>query len=119
LKDLGGEQFPLSPEWHLVGGAEYRWAVGRGREAFVGSNVTFQSSSNADLGNIPVLRLNPYAVVDARAGMGFGDRWTLEVFVRNLADQDYATFVSTVAPDVIVRYTGRPRTFGLRLGYRL
>lgn len=119
LRDLGGEQFPLSPEWHLVGGAEYRWAVGRRREAFVGSNVTFLSSSNADLGDIPVLRLNPYAVVDARAGMGFGDRWTLEVFVRNLANQDYATFVSTVAPDVIVRYTGRPRTFGLRLGYRL
>jgi outer membrane receptor protein involved in Fe transport len=33
LKDLAGERFPLSPTWHLVGEAEYRWAAGRGPRA--------------------------------------------------------------------------------------
>jgi outer membrane receptor protein involved in Fe transport len=119
LKDLAGERFPLSPTWHLVGEAAYRWAAARGREAYVAANTSFQSPSNADLGDIPVLRIAPYAVVDARAGMTFTRGWTAELFVRNLADQRYASFVSTAAPDVIVRFPGRPRSFGLRLAHRL
>ncbi|MET3726242.1 TonB-dependent receptor [Sphingomonas trueperi] len=82
-------------------------------------NSSFQSPSNADLGDIPVLRIAPYAVVDARAGMTFARGWTAELFVRNLAGQAYASFISTAAPDVIVRFPGRPRSFGLRLARRL
>ena len=119
LRDLSGERFPLTPAWQLVGDAGYRWRVGEGVEAFVGANVKYQSAADADLGEIEALALDPYALVDLRAGLRIGERWSAQAFVSNVGNQRYATFVSTVSPDVNVRFTGAPRIVGLRFGLNL
>lgn len=120
LRNLGGEDFPLTPRWQLIGDAAYRWAIGRGTsEAFIGASVKYQSTSFADLGDISALRLNPYATIDLRAGARIDDRWTVQAYVSNLADQHYGTYVGTVSPDVTVRFTGAPRIIGMRVGVEI
>lgn len=119
-RDLGGEPFPLTPKWQLFGNMGYRRTVGSGgSEVFAGASIKYQSGTNADLGEIAALYLNPYAIVDLRAGVTVNGSWTVQAYVTNVADQKYGTFTSTVSPDVNVRFTGMPRTFGLRASYRL
>lgn len=116
--DLSGERFPLTPGWHLTGGADYRWEINEGWKPFFGAHVSYQSRTNAGLGNLPLLAMPGYALIDARAGVSWG-RWAGEMFVQNLGGARYATFISAVSPDTVVRLAGRPRTLGLRLSYQL
>jgi len=116
--NLSGQRFPLTPGWHLTGDAEYRWGMGEAWKPFVGADVSYQSRTNAGLGNQPLLDMPGYALADARAGVSWA-RWTGQMFVQNLGGARYATFVSAVSPDTIVRLAGRPRTLGVRLSYRL
>jgi outer membrane receptor protein involved in Fe transport len=98
------EPFPLTPKWQLFGNVGYRRTVGSGgSEVFAGASIKYQSGTNADLGEIAALYLNPYAIVDLRAGVTVNGSWTVQAYVTNVADQKYGTFTSTVSPDVNVR----------------
>jgi iron complex outermembrane receptor protein len=53
-----------------------------------------------------------------RAGVASpDDKWRLTVFGRNITDEFYILNAST-ASDAIVRYVGRPATWGVTFGYR-
>lgn len=116
--NLSGEHFPLTPGWHLNGGAEYRWRNGGTWQPFAGADVSYVSKTDAGLGAVSLLDMTGYAIVDLRAGTTWR-AWTGQVFVQNVGDARYATFVSAVSPDTVIRLAGRPRTFGIRLSYRL
>jgi iron complex outermembrane receptor protein len=60
-----------------------------------------------------------FALVNARAGLGFGQAWRVDAFVNNLTNQEAATSVSTVPGPVHDRayFVGRPRTVGLNVSY--
>ena len=53
--------------------------------------------------------------MDARIGIGSNDgSWQVTAFARNLTDKTY--FYSTLQTvDVLTRYYGQPRTFGVTL----
>jgi outer membrane receptor protein involved in Fe transport len=71
----------------------YRRTVGSGgSEVFAGASIKYQSGTNADLGEIAALYLNPYAIVDLRAGVTVNGSWTVQAYVTNVADQKYGTF---------------------------
>ena len=60
-----------------------------------------------------------FALVNARAGFGFGRAWRVDAFVSNITNQEAATAVSTTPGPLHNRadYVGRPRTVGLELHY--
>jgi iron complex outermembrane recepter protein len=87
-------------------------------EAWLGGNLSHQSSTNAAFGQLPILDIDSYTLVDFRAGFGAADgQWSVMGFIRNAFDKYYWTN-STKVLDTTVRYTGRPQTFGLTASVR-
>jgi iron complex outermembrane recepter protein len=118
LAELGGEAFPLTPPWQLTGSADYEAPLSGALQGFVGTTAAYQDGTNSALGELPLLRLGAYTLVDLRAGVRAGPGWEVGLYVRNLFDENYATFVSTISPDVANRLAGRPRTYGLSVRFR-
>lgn len=116
--NFGGEPFPYTPKYQLSSDFEYRWSVGQRLEAWLGANVAYQSKTNAAFGQLPVLAIDAYTLVDFRAGISSDQgKWSASVFLRNAFDKYYWSNATKIL-DTTVRYAGRPRTFGLSLSYR-
>ncbi len=119
LKQLSSEAFPLTPKWQLTGDLQYDFPVSSTLNFFIGGDATYQSKTNAALGEEPILNVKAYALADARIGIhDASDVWRLTGWVHNVANKYYWTNVVTNGPDVAIRYAGMPRTFGLTGSYR-
>jgi iron complex outermembrane receptor protein len=119
LVDFKGEAFPNTPKWQLVSDANYRWPVSGNLDAFVGGGVTYQSETNSQLGNLPLLNVKGYTLVDLRAGVESQDRrWKVSAWGRNVGNTFYATTINRDL-DTTVRFAGMPATYGLTLSYRV
>jgi outer membrane receptor protein involved in Fe transport len=117
LVDFKGEAFPNTPKWQLVSDASYRWPVSGTVNAFVGGGVSYQSETNSQLGNLPLLNVKGYTLVDLRAGVESQDRrWKLSAWGRNVGNTFYATTINRDL-DTTVRFAGMPATYGLTLSY--
>ncbi|MBS0480444.1 MAG: TonB-dependent receptor [Proteobacteria bacterium] len=117
--EMGGEAFPLTPDWQINGDADYEFPLSGSLNGFLGGGVTYQAATNGGLGNLALFKIDAYALVDLRAGIATpGGKWRLTAYVRNLTDKFYSTVVTQPGPDAVIRYTGQPRTFGLTLSYR-
>lgn len=115
--DLTGKGFNFSPEWTALGDIEYRFPVSSSMEAFIGADVTYNSSTYGDLAESPELRLDSYTLFGLRAGIAAADnRWQAMLWGRNISDEYYATN-ATVGIDTIWRMTGRPATYGITVGF--
>lgn len=113
-----GSAFPNSPKWQGNAGAEYKWPVSSGLEAFVAGNLTYRSSTNGDFNDNSQLRIDSYSLLDARAGVESGDgKWSVQLWGRNLTDKYYWTS-QTARLESIVRNVGMPRTYGISGTYR-
>jgi outer membrane receptor protein involved in Fe transport len=113
--DLDGKSFNFSPKWTALADAEYRFPVSAGLEAFVGADVTYNSSTYGDLAHSPELELPKYTLIGARLGVT-ADRWQAMLWGRNITDEHYATN-TTIGIDTIYRLTGMPATYGVSFGY--
>jgi outer membrane receptor protein involved in Fe transport len=119
LTDFNGEAFPNTPKWQLVSSIDYHWALNDRLDGFVGGNVTYQSSTNSQLGDLPLLKIDAYTLLDLRAGVESHDgAWRLSVFGRNVTNAYYWTAANHDL-DTTVRFAGMPATWGVRLDYRL
>jgi iron complex outermembrane receptor protein len=118
IVDLKGEPFPATPEWQVIGNANYTYPVSSAWSAFFGGGVTYQSSTNAAFGLAPALRMNAYALVDLRAGVETPDgRWRLQFWGKNVTNQYYAVNIAHVS-DTIATTTGMAATYGVTLSSR-
>jgi outer membrane receptor protein involved in Fe transport len=116
--DIEGEAFPNAPRWQVVSDAEYSAPVSAGLKGYLGGNLSYRSSSNAAFGENPTFRLRPYALVDLRVGLGSADdRWTAELWGRNVFNRFYWTNVN-YAVDSISRAPGMPGTYGVTVRTR-
>jgi iron complex outermembrane recepter protein len=117
--NLSGESFPLTPKFQMVADGEYEFGVTDGLNAFVGMHATYQSATNAGLGDLPIFDIDAYALVDARAGVRSANgKWSIAAYIDNLTNRYYWTYTSYSGADAIARYAGRPETAGLRMSYR-
>jgi iron complex outermembrane receptor protein len=117
-QQFGGEPFPLTPKWQVIGGAAYEWPVGEALKAFVNLDATYQSHTNGSFGRPAVLDIESYTTVDGRIGVkSEDDRWRASLWVRNLFDAYYYTNAAR-GLDTIYRQPGRPRMFGVAVTYR-
>jgi iron complex outermembrane recepter protein len=119
IQDYSGTRFPYTPKVQTSSDVQYSWPVGERLSLFVGGSMTYTSSTNTALGYLPEFALPSYTLLDARAGVEAADqRWRVSIWSRNLTNKYY--WVNAVkAGDALVRYTGRPVTFGLTLSTRL
>lgn len=110
-----GDAFPYTPKYQLVLDGQYETPITSNLNAFAGLNANYRSATTSGFGDDPRLDIDTYTVVDARAGVEAADgAWQASVFVRNLTDEYYWNNVARTS-DVIRRYTGAPRSFGISL----
>ena len=117
-QSFAGNKFAYSPEWELSGLIHYEWTLGRDRVLGLSTNANYSSESEGELSNNPVFRRDAYVLAGAQLTFGPADRrWELRGFVNNIFDEVYYTS-QTRSSDVAVRYTGRPRTYGLSASFQ-
>lgn len=117
-QDFGGEPFPNTPRFQGTLSGEYKFAIAHGREVFAGVDYSYRTSTNSQLGRNPLTAIREYGLLDLRAGVQSHDgNWRVMAFGKNVTDQYYWTAAYRV-PDTVVRYTGRPATYGVAFTYQ-
>jgi len=117
-QDFGGEPFPNTPKYQVVATGDYRFPLTESLNAFVGADVRYASRTNSQLGKQALTSVRAYTLVDLRAGVETPDgRWRLTAWGRNVGDTYYWSGAYRTT-DTVVRFAGRPATFGLALRYR-
>ena len=134
-KDFSGEPFPNAPKTQGNLDVQYEWKAYGEWTAFVGGNVNYQSDTTGfffdrckevgkpctkrdypGLAGDSDLKINERALLDLRAGIE-GGPWRATAFVRNATNKYYWNQNQHVN-DVLVKFTGMPRTYGITLAYR-
>jgi outer membrane receptor protein involved in Fe transport len=116
--DQSGTPFPFSPKWHVVSDVEYAFPVGSDMRAFVGGSVTYNSKTFAGVGALDLLRIDPFVLVDLRAGVeGRDGRYRLWIWGKNVGDTYYWSNVLAYG-NAISRFVGEPATYGISLSRR-
>jgi len=111
--DLSGKSFNFSPKWTGTADVEYRAPVAAGIEAFIGGDMLYNGVAYADLAQTPSLRIAPYTLFGARAGVADADgTWSVTVWSKNLTNK-YYWYNTQVGYDTIWRLTGMPATYGI------
>ena len=135
-KDFSGQPFPNAPKKQANIDIQYEWNVGDGHIAFVGINTNYQDATKGfffDSCNEPGvpctkevhpflignsdLEINSRALTDVRAGVEMANGWRVHAWARNVTNKYYWNQVQHVN-DVLLRFTGMPRTYGLTVSYR-
>ena len=127
--DLKDNELPFAPEVSASLAAEYAWPIVTSIDAFVRLEGTHRAKTYPDVQNNPRDRLDSYSLLNARAGLRFGEgRWTLEAYARNLTDERYAvnrttqrpllSFLPPFAYDETTTTFGAPRMYGVKLTTR-
>ncbi len=66
--------------------------------------------------------LSGYALVNARAGVGFGEQWQVDAYVSNITNSQGISsynYTAAFAPHNYAYIVSRPRTIGLQVNYSL
>ena len=114
--DPVGKNFNYAPPWSATFDAEYRMPVGAETEALVGAGGQWYAKSYSDLGEVEALSNPDYYTVDLRAGLQVPGKWRATVWVRNVTDQNWWSSIYR-AGDMLSKYAGQPRTFGVSASF--
>jgi iron complex outermembrane receptor protein len=116
--NFGGEALPLTPSWQITTGAEYRWTLTDKLEAVTGATANYRSRTNSALGAEPLFDISPYTLLDLHGGVQTTDgKWRLDAWGHNVTNRYYWSSVFR-GSDTVVRFAGKPATYGLTLNYR-
>jgi iron complex outermembrane recepter protein len=120
LVGISGERLPGVSKEQVTAALEYAVPINDSREFHARLDASYRSDFWTALPNSPTaVDLPGFALINARAGFGFGSAWRVDAFVNNLTNQEAATAVTTNPGPIHDRaeYVGRPRTVGLALNY--
>ncbi|HET7816762.1 MAG TPA: TonB-dependent receptor [Sphingomicrobium sp.] len=129
-----GDRLPLTAPWKGSSQLRYEWAAGPGLEAHVQGVISYEGSRRRDLRpgiNEIYGNMDSFTEVDVSAGVE-KDRWTADLFVKNLFDVRGQLSKSiqcreevcgdpgndTAIGGKVYTVVSRPRTIGVRLGYK-
>ena len=124
LLRLPGSQLTNSPEWTATTAITYHRPIGSLMGLFyLDARYVGDQNTGSDL---PPSKEQPaYTLVNGRIGIGPADeRWSLEVWARNLTDEDYGQIMFDVplqlgtAGPTQGAFLGDPRTYGVTLRAR-
>jgi iron complex outermembrane receptor protein len=118
LGHFTGEALPYAPKWTGNVDANYEWRVKGDWNAFIGSNLSFQSATNGGFGDLPIFAIKAYELLDLRTGVEAPDgHLRFSLWGRNVTDTYYWTSASHLV-DTYTRFTGMPTTYGVSVSYR-
>ena len=113
-----GKPFLYSPKFQGGLTAMYSHDLDNGLKVQAALNGRYQAKSHADLEGNPLSVIDGYGLLNASAGLSAQDqRWEVSLWGRNLTDEYYWSAVSSNA-NVVVRFPGRPRTYGAALSLK-
>jgi iron complex outermembrane receptor protein len=110
-----GSPLPGSPKVSANFSAQYEFQA-LGHDAFVRADSLYAGEFYGDLLESPGTSSGDYIKVDARAGIEIRNL-SVELFVRNLTNEDAYTWRGLTAGTSFFGYRLRPRTVGIQLGY--
>ncbi len=111
-----GDRLPASPKVNGNMALQYAFRLA-GHQAFVRADAQYVGSFYGDIPQSPNLKAGDYVKVDATARIMM-DSMSIDLFIRNLTDEDTFTSRGTAAPNAFFGYRPRPRTIGVQLGYQ-
>jgi iron complex outermembrane recepter protein len=118
LINFRGQAFPYTPKWQLSFEGENRIPLSPSMVGTFGWNLTYRTATTAGFGSDPRLAIDPYYLLDLRAGIEAADgRWKVQAYGRNVLDEYYWTNIA-VGADAIRRHTGLPATYGVQLSFK-
>lgn len=79
-------------------------------------SARYQGKSNTIFEDLPLYKVDSYAVVNASVGLRDESGWSVSLWAKNLFDKYYWSAVASNA-NVVVRFANQPRTYGLTVGY--
>jgi iron complex outermembrane recepter protein len=111
------DRLPGTPRVNANLAAQYDFDLA-GHRVFVRADSLYVGSFYGDLQTSPGSKAGDYVKIDARAGMAF-NALSLELFVRNLTDEDAFTWrgLTANATNPFFGYRLRPRTYGVQVAY--
>lgn len=117
---INGNRLPFSPEWTVSAGVEYAIDLGGGT---LTPRVDYRLQSDVFFTafNLPFEEQGDYGILNARLSWtDAGERFNVAVYGQNLSDTEYYTFGQNAltTQGVAYNYLGRPREFGVTVGYR-
>ena len=116
--DHSGTPFPFSPKWQSITNMDYAVPVSPRMKGFVGGSLTYNSRTFSGVGALDILRIDPFALLDLRAGLELDDgRYRIWVWGKNVTDEYYWNNVLANA-NAIARFVGQPATYGVSLSAR-
>lgn len=117
LVDDKGNSFNLSPKWTSISDAELRLPVSSNAETFFGATVTYNSVTWSDLAHSPSVQVDPFTLLDLRAGVSFDSGLDVMVWGKNVTNK-YYWGLAYGQGDSTVRYANMPVTYGITLRFK-
>ncbi len=114
--DPTGKAFNYAPSWSATFDAEYRTNVSEKLDAVMALGGQYYSKSYSDLGEQEALANPSYYTLDVSAGLEYSERLRVRLWARNLTDRYYWSSIFR-AGDVLSKFAGMPRTYGISVGY--
>jgi outer membrane receptor protein involved in Fe transport len=109
-----GDRLPGAPKINGTVGVQFDFDL-FGHDAFVRGDASYVGSFYSNVIETPSALAGDYLKLNTTARVSI-DRLTLDLYVRNLTDEDAYTNRSSVPAD-LKGYRMRPRTIGFQLGY--
>jgi iron complex outermembrane recepter protein len=116
---LDGDRLPSIPKWAMSGTVDYTFPLQGGWNARVGGGLRYVGDSMSELPHNPTaLPQDSYTAIDLNADVS-NDRWTVRLFIKNLADKRVYTSLSALTnagTGEISQVRGvplQPRTIGI------
>ncbi len=117
--NIGGETFPATPKWQGQVDVEYNFGLRPGGSAYLGGGLTYRSHTSGafgaeqgPVGTQDYFSIDGYALLDLRAGLNLGEKYTIQIFGKNVTNKHYWNNVEKNT-DTVVRFTGFPVTYGI------
>ena len=118
---------PFTPKFQANISGDYVVPVSKATSVIAGFTFSHRSSTIAIIGGrqnppaaipvgAPLFRIDPYNLLDLRAGVETGN-WKVLVWGKNVTNKYYWNNVNP-SFDAIVRYAGPPATYGVTAGYK-
>ncbi len=120
ITDLSGNTTPVTPEWTYNILASYEWSLGQGT-AVVQMDYNWQDKVYFSSENIEAVSQDDYGIVNARLSyLSEDDQWSVSLWGRNLADEEYRDWVSDLSDfGLYADSWGAPRSAGVEFIYNL
>ena len=117
--DLEGNKLPRTPEWSVALGAQLTARLPYG-ELIFRTDFSYRSEIYYDVFNTDVGSEDDFTRTDARVifRSGTDKGWTVEAYIQNIENDDVTTN-RVINADVPMGFYAPPRTYGVRLGYRM